>query len=289
MQELTSQSKLKAPSQPPTFAASRLSPHSGTINLEIEYLRAIAILLVVTLHAAPFLELKSLNYIGASTGVDLFFCISGYVIWRSFQPFLDRHRYDGQWWSAARAFWVRRIFRLVPSAWLWLSISIACSWAFNRSGWFYDFEENLKSAIYIVTNIANFAYANGTLDGNAQYWSLALEDQFYFVFPFFLFFFRGSWRWIILVALIVVQALPNRSFTANPYLWATRLDALMWGCLISQFFGSAAYWKLDPKFCRHRIVALSANGGLIFLLIAAPHLPYFVPNFRVEQINREGQ
>jgi peptidoglycan/LPS O-acetylase OafA/YrhL len=264
-------------SGPPRIAAT-----PRAINLEIEYLRAVAILLVVLLHASPFLNVGLLQYVGAHTGVDLFFCISGFVISRSFQSFFDQHRHDGKWWAAARAFWVRRIFRLVPSAWLWLLIAVGCSWAFNHTGWFNTFESNLKSAIFVVANIANFGFASGGLGGNAQYWSLALEDQFYLVFPFFLFFIRGPWRPLILIALVFVQAFPNRSLTEHPYLWATRLDALMLGCLISQYCGSEAYFNLEPKFCRHRIVALSIDAVLIFLLIAVPHLPHFIPYFRVE-------
>jgi peptidoglycan/LPS O-acetylase OafA/YrhL len=264
--------------------------HPGAINIEIEYLRAVAIVLVVLLHAGEFLKWKPVSYFGASTGVDLFFCISGFVISRSFQPFLDQHRSDGAWWAAVRAFWVRRIFRLVPSAWLWLLIAVGCSWAFNHTGWFYSFEGNLTSVIYIVANVANFGYASGNLGGNAQYWSLALEDQFYFVYPFFLLFFRGRWRYLILIVLIFAQAFPNRSWAGqtnlslieHPYLWVTRLDALMWGCLISQFYGSPSYYKLEPKFCRRRIVALGINAVLLFLLVNLPHAYHLVPNFRIE-------
>jgi peptidoglycan/LPS O-acetylase OafA/YrhL len=269
-------------SEQPQAAAAPQVTHLRAINLEIEYLRAVAILLVVTLHAAPFLDLKRLNYVGAHTGVDLFFCISGFVIYSSFQPFLDEQFRQGRQWSAVGAFWIRRIFRLVPSAWLWLLIAIGCSWAFNSTGWFYDFNGNLKSAFFVVTNLANFAYASGNLGGNAQYWSLALEDQFYLLFPFFLYFFRGSSRWSVLVALIVLQALPNRLLTVNPYLWATRLDALMLGCLIAQFVRTKAYWSFEPTVCESKLIALGINGALIFLLIALPHLPYFIANFRVE-------
>jgi peptidoglycan/LPS O-acetylase OafA/YrhL len=262
-------------------AASRWT-YSRDINLEIEYLRAVAIIMVCLQHAAQFLAWKPISYFGGGTGVDLFFCISGFVISQSFQPFFDQHRRDGQFWRAVRAFWVRRIFRLVPSAWLWLLIAIGCSWVFNHTGWFYSFEGTLKSAIFIMTNTTNFAFASGTLGGNAQYWSLALEDQFYLVFPFFLFFFRGRWRPLTLLALILVQAFPERSLAEHPYLWNTRCDALMWGCLISQFCGSAPYCKWEPKFCRRRILALSINAALIFLLINLPHAYHVVPHFRAE-------
>jgi peptidoglycan/LPS O-acetylase OafA/YrhL len=102
------------------------------INLEIEYLRAIAVLLVVFAHADALFPQSG---IGQWTGVDLFFCISGYVITRSFQEYFDEAIAEGRWWAAARAFWVRRIFRLAPSAWLWLAVMVFCSWGFNSTGW----------------------------------------------------------------------------------------------------------------------------------------------------------
>jgi peptidoglycan/LPS O-acetylase OafA/YrhL len=262
-------------------AASRWT-YSHDINLEIEYLRAVAIIMVVLQHAHKFLAWKPIAYFGGGTGVDLFFCISGFVISQSFQPFFDQSRRDGKSWQAVKAFWVRRIFRLVPSAWLWLLISIGCSWAFNHTGWFYSFEGNVSSALFIMTNTTNFAFASGSLGGNAQYWSLALEDQFYLVFPFFLFFFRARWRPLVLLGLIFVQAFPDRSLPGHPYLWNTRCDALMWGCLISIFCGSATYFRWEPKQCRRRMVALSINAVLIFLLINLPHAYHVVPNFRAE-------
>ena len=97
------------------------------INLEIEYLRAVAVLLVVFVHAAVLFPGMNL---GQWTGVDLFFCISGYVISRSFEQFFNRAIEDGRWFSAALAFWVRRLFRLAPSAWFLLAINVFCSWAY---------------------------------------------------------------------------------------------------------------------------------------------------------------
>src|SRR4051812_45103239 len=99
------------------------------INLEIEYLRAIAILLVGFAHLDVIIP--HTGY-GQWTGVDLFFCVSGYVISRSYEQFFDRSIGQGRWGLAALAFWVRRIFRLAPSAWFWLLFSVVCAWTFNR-------------------------------------------------------------------------------------------------------------------------------------------------------------
>ena len=265
-----------------------------SINLEIEYLRAVAILLVVVLHAHAIFANSShavkfiFQFAGAWTGVDLFFCISGYVISRSFQPFFDSHRDDGRWWSATRAFWVRRIFRLVPSAWLWLFIGVACAWVFAPSDWFGSLVDDVKSAGLIMLNVANFAAPAGLISGNVVYWTLALEDQFYIAFPFFLFFVPDRWRPRVLLMLIVFLVLPERSMATHPFLWFTRLDAIMWGCLIYQLSRSASYGRFEPTPCRNRAVALIANAALIALLIVVPILRnYHQPTFlglRVESI-----
>ncbi len=260
-----------------------------SINIEIEYLRAVAILLVVVLHSHallinPFKTHVSafiLQFVGAWTGVDLFFCISGYVISRSFQPFFDRHRTDDRWLTAACAFWVRRIFRLVPSAWLWLFIGVACSWLFDPSSWFMTFDSNLRSAPLVMLNVANIAAGLNMLAGNGVYWTLALEDQFYLLFPLFLLFFRGRWRWGVLLALIVVQALPSREMHAHPFLWHIRADALMWGCLIYQFSKSAEYWRWEPTILRSKSLALLSNSAIVFVLSIMQILPiYHQPTFR---------
>jgi peptidoglycan/LPS O-acetylase OafA/YrhL len=241
-------------------------PEASHINLEIEYLRAIAVLMVVLVHSESLFPPTGL---GQWTGVDLFFCISGYVISRTFLPYFDRYIAEGRWWSAAKAFWVRRIFRLAPSAWLGMAIVALCSLTFNQSGSFYVFEHNLKAAGYFITLTTNFVMAYGNLHSNAIYWSLVLEDQFYLTFPFFLFLFRRQWRWIILLLLIFLQAIPDRSISGPlpGYLWVTRLDALMWGGLVYQFSCSSLYRKLEPVFCRFRIVALAINVALIYLLL----------------------
>ena len=109
-------------------------PHGSVkpgINLEIEYLRAVAVLLVVFVHVGVLFPRLGL---GQWTGVDLFFCISGFVICRSYDQYFDDRIAEGRWWLAACAFWVRRIFRLAPSAWLWLAINVLCAWKFNSSG-----------------------------------------------------------------------------------------------------------------------------------------------------------
>ena len=124
---------------------------------DIEVLRAFAVILVIVEHMhfnlfawnTPALE-SFYRYFGGWTGVDLFFAISGFVIARDLVPRLrgagDRQAYVG----VTLVFWVRRCWRLLPSAWTWLAIILLASVFFNRSGAWGSVTNNVvsKSASY---------------------------------------------------------------------------------------------------------------------------------------------
>lgn len=80
--------------------------------LSIQYLRAVAALAVVHLHAYVELQksgdLSATSWFQGDLGVDLFFVISGFIIWMT----TDNDR------SRPMAFWWRRIVRVVPLYWL---------------------------------------------------------------------------------------------------------------------------------------------------------------------------
>ena len=150
-------------------------------NPEIEYLRALAVVLLVMSHLPELLPFHkaTFTYIHYTyvpwTGVDLFFCISGYVVSKSLVEFLDTHKAEGNFWLAAQCFWIRRMYRLIPSSWTWLFIGILCSVFFNQTGVFNSWWQNLRSASAILTFSGNLANQyNQLLAPNDVYWSLAL-------------------------------------------------------------------------------------------------------------------
>jgi peptidoglycan/LPS O-acetylase OafA/YrhL len=253
-------------------------------NLEIEALRAVAVLMTAFSHLPHLLPFQkdTLNTAFFSfmpwTGVDLFFCISGYVVSRSFVDLLDRNKANGTFWLAAQSFWIRRIYRLIPSAWLWVVIGIICAVSFNSTGVFASLHDNLRSATAVITFTGNLANPYGKLlEPNSVYWSLALEEQFYLLFPLFLLVTSGAWRWRILLLLILIQLPIDRNPFGGPLaqlFTSFRLDALMWGILIFMFSRSAQYRLFEPVFLQGQgFKILLLNLFLVYLLGAiAAHL-----------------
>jgi len=250
-------------------------------NLEIEYLRALAVVMVIIGHLPELLPFHKAQFTQIHafyvpwTGVDLFFCISGYVVSKSFIEFADTHKAEGNFWLAAQCFWIRRIYRLLPSAWTWLFIGILCSVFFNHTGVFNNWWQNLRSATAILTFSGNLANQyNQLLAPNDVYWSLALEEQFYFLFPLFLLVTAGVWRWRILLVLIALQFMIDRnpfgtSFAAMA--WSFRVDPIMWGILIFMFSRARLFSLFEPTFLKHSgLLALAFNILLIYLLGAIP-------------------
>lgn len=249
-------------------------------NIEIEYLRAVSICLVLVSHIiwlSPFIYERVaplFRYASFGVGVDLFFCISGYVVAMSYYDYFDRYRMREQFWPAARVFWLRRAYRLLPSAWLWVLVGVVCSVSFNRSGIFLDFEQNLKSAFSILSFTANITHIYGWLAPNNVYWSLSLEEQFYVILPLFLLLITSRKARIVALLLVIAVQFPLArdpfGDLAGKYLASFRVDGFAWGILIFMFSRSAWYLRLKPRFLLRKPLALTTSLLLLYLLVAIP-------------------
>lgn len=254
-------------------------------NVEIEYLRAESISMVLVAHSillSPFIFEKMVplfRYVSMGVGVDLFFCISGYVVSSSYFSYFHKHAVRGDFWPAVRIFWMRRAYRLLPSVWLWVFVGIACSYYFNSTGVFLETAQNLKSALAVFSFTANAALVSGELAPNDAYWSLSLEEQFYILFPLFLLLVRnGRARVLVLLLIVAIQFPLARNHFGSPteqYLAAFRIDGFAWGILIYIFSRTALYRRIEPCVLgRYRLLALLASLLLIYLLAAPQALLY---------------
>lgn len=151
---------------------------------EIDGLRAVAVLPVIFFHAG--FE----TFSGGFVGVDVFFVISGYLITSIILSDLRADKF-----SLVR-FYENRARRILPALFLVLAVSFFI-------GWFMLFPEDMedfsKGLIATVGFVSNFFFWNrtGYFDTAAELnpllhtWSLAVEEQYYFLFPLFL---MALWR-----------------------------------------------------------------------------------------------
>lgn len=250
-------------------------------NLEIESLRGVAVILTMLSHLTFLLPFHADTMIKIFarwtpwTGVDLFFCISGYVVSKAYMETFDQRRQQGLYWLAVQSFVIRRVYRLLPSAWLWAILGLVCSIFFNSTGVFATWFENLRSLMVILTFSGNYANQYGLLlHPNHAYWSLALEEQFYFLFPIFLFFVHSTRRRVgILFVLILVQFFLSRNPFGPPpegMLSSFRLDAVMWGVLIYFFSRAQPYRHFAPTFLHSKLSSIIVLAVLLYLLVAIP-------------------
>lgn len=221
---------------------------------DIELLRGIAVLLVVVHHAninlitwtTPALA-RFYSYFGGWVGVDLFFAISGFVIARDLVPRLQDNRDNSSALRVALAFWTRRAWRLLPSAWLWLVVVLVATLAFNRSGVFGTFKANFEAAVAAVLQVANVRFAEAFMQweygASFVYWSLSLEEQFYVLFPFLVLLSRRLLPYALL-GLILLQIFSSRTLMSMMF----RTDALALGILIALWSTHPSYKLFRPAF-----------------------------------------
>jgi peptidoglycan/LPS O-acetylase OafA/YrhL len=208
--------------------------------------------------------------------VDLFFAISGFVITRSLLPMLEMTSGTAGYFNATLSFWVRRVWRLLPSAWLWLAVILVSAAVFNRSGVFWSFRANFEGAIAALLDVANFriaiVYGHGEPGASFPYWSLSLEEQFYILLPIALFFAGRRLPWVlaagILAQFFIVRVGPHTS-ELGMLLNTLRSDALMMGVLLAIWSRSPSYRLFEPTGLKGRPLAGLALLAFFTVSLAA--------------------
>lgn len=141
--------------------------------VQLDGLRGLAVLLVVAGHVA-----ESVVPYGGVVGVTTFFVLSGFVITRAL---LDEAESNGR--IALGAFWIRRAARLLP-AWIAMTtVTVAAVLVLHD-----PIADDLGRVLaYVTTYTGNVARVIGVDVGPFEHtWSLAVEEQFYLVWPLLL-------------------------------------------------------------------------------------------------------
>jgi len=208
-----------------TPPSSAPQTESGGYRPDIDGLRAIAVSIVVAFHA------KMSGFSGGFVGVDVFFVISGYLISGIISKALDKGTFS------FATFYVRRIRRIVPALVMILFATSVMGWLFlytgelTRFGWHVLAGATFISNFVLAQEIGYFDLPDRPL---LHLWSLAIEEQFYLIWPAIAFVvWRRRWspRWT-LIALIEI------SFLAN--IWMVRHSM----AVESFYFPISRFWEI---------------------------------------------
>jgi peptidoglycan/LPS O-acetylase OafA/YrhL len=246
---------------------------AGEKVLELDGIRGAAVLMVVLLHAmfgiiTPESQFQVPGpiywfFLAGAPGVDLFFVLSGFLIGGILVDHKDADNYF-------KVFWIRRAARILP-VYLLLVASYAIAkhvGQFVEAPWFHAWlmDKPLPTWIYL-TFMQNYFMAHANTGASLWIgitWSLAVEEQFYMLFPFVVFFLPK--KAIMKIAIVtVVGAYFLRAYLWNNYGFLTgyfptpaRADSLMFGVL-------AAYLVRSPKlqWVADRRIYLDIVAGVV--------------------------
>ena len=179
---------------------------------EIDGLRAIAVLAVVFYHAGYTLDDNEI-FSGGYIGVDIFFVISGYLITSIIYKGLKQGNF-----SYAR-FYERRIRRILPAL---FTVLITCTVIaiFYLVPWqLIDFSNSALASLLFVSNIYFWMQSGYFAPASEEMpllhtWSLAIEEQYYILFPICLIL---IWRYLprYLLAIMIISLLASFYFAES--------------------------------------------------------------------------
>lgn len=252
--------------------AVRTAESSGGRIDGLDGLRAFAVLVVLAFHLWPS------TLPGGFLGVDVFFVISGYLITTLL---LREKSKNGR--IKLSAFWTRRARRLLPALVLVVTSSVAVGWLVNTD-LLVNIKRQVLGALTFSTNWVEIVAGTDYFADSARslfvtFWSLAVEEQFYVLWPMLL---------ICLIALTASPALravialcaaaasavlmaalyDPQSATRVYYGTDTHSFGLMIGVALAFAFANAGKLLVNKWWLRLRpLVGFAALAGLIVLVI----------------------
>lgn len=146
---------------------------------EIDGLRAVAVVPVILFHAG----FKTFQ--GGYVGVDIFFVISGFLITSILLDELQPGNFS------ITTFYNRRAKRILPALFVVMLSCLPFAYFWMLPSQLADFSESLIAVLFFVSNIlfwqeSGYFSAAADLQPMLHTWSLAVEAQYYLIFPIFL-------------------------------------------------------------------------------------------------------
>jgi peptidoglycan/LPS O-acetylase OafA/YrhL len=263
-----------ADGRPPILESTVKAPRIASLD----GWRALSILMVLAGHAATSISYRlptpfELVFENASLGVFIFFVISGFLIT---SLLLDEYRLTGD--VSIKQFYARRAFRIWPAFYVFIIVVALLG---SLGVLTVRPAEIMAAGLYIW----NY-FPGGRTWFLGHTWSLAIEEQFYAVWPVVLKFARRRASWIALGIILISPVIRVATYLLFPSLRGhipimlhTRADTLMFGASLAllrrePWFISAIDWAF-----RHKLPAF----GAAFMFVVSPGLAwlwkgaYFLP------------
>ncbi|GIF20869.1 peptidoglycan/LPS O-acetylase OafA/YrhL [Actinoplanes tereljensis] len=253
------------------------SVRDRAVRFDIQALRAFAVVAVVIAHLWPHGWVP-----GGYVGVDIFFAISGFLIT---SHLMERVRPN---FRGVLDFWARRVRRLLPASLAVLAVTAVAGWFWlPESQWAQAARQIRAAATYWINwQLAGDSvdyFATGTAESPVEhYWSLAVEEQFYLVWPLFLLALTGlGWRlrdrrWLYFGGLFVVAgaslwwSIQYTSTTpaAAYFVSTTRIWELAAGSLLAVAYPELVRARARSRTRGKRIRICTAYAGWVLMLFS---------------------
>jgi len=231
---------------------------NGTV-VSIQYLRALAASLIVFHHAmAPPALQQYYRHTFAEFGVDLFFVISGYIMWTTTA--------NGS--RGPAAFWAARIVRIVPLYWVFTTLFLAVALVrpqalFTTPG--LDPIFVLKSYLFVPAVHPHFG---GVAPLYTLGWTLNYEMFFYLIFGLSLFVQSRSARLALLVAIFALLVLSRAIFAPPGPILSTYTNPIMLEFLAGVALAAGVPWLKRCPAAIGGVVIVAALAWLLNVILS---------------------
>lgn len=264
-----------AASQSSTYVVRDWGDHGAYIP-GLDGLRALAVISVVLYHILP------VSVRGGFLGVDLFFVISGFLITTLL---LREDRRTGR--INIKKFWIRRVRRLVPALVTLTLIVVPIAWAVHRD-LMVGIGRQVLGSLTFSYNWLEILHGSSYFDLTSpqlfkNFWSLAVEEQFYLFWPLIFIFLVvavRSWKvrsgilcGVSIASAAAMAILYDDAVTTRVYYGTdTHLFGLAMGIALAFMWASPGGGLLGSKAWTlgNRIFGLLALAGFIALVITLP-------------------
>jgi peptidoglycan/LPS O-acetylase OafA/YrhL len=238
---------------------------------EIDGLRAVAVVPVVLFHAGLG------GFSGGYVGVDIFFVISGFLI----TSLILHEKKQGNF--TLRSFYERRARRILPALFFVVLACLPAAYLWMMPEQIKAFGASVLSVVFFVSNFVFYAQS-GYFDQASELkpllhtWSLAVEEQFYILFPLIL---LGLWRYSYRALLPVFSLLlalslflaqtggnfdPQRTIQETHWSWHSLpswgfylLPARFWELMLGAVIAVAEFQYGIARLVRSQLLAQAAS------------------------------